>query len=92
MTVDIHFRSLIELSSNFMSCYSDASKIGQSDSAIIALSLSLRFKIFGGSNLVLLSKSLEEGLKLAVSQWSLHLFLMIQYILMHYLYSPGKAE
>ena len=92
MSVDIHFRSLIELSSKLMNCYKDASKLGQSDSAVIALSLSLRFKIFDGCNLVLLSNSFEDWLKLTVSQWALHLFLMIQYNLMHYFYYPGKAE
>ena len=74
MTVDIHFRFLIELSSKYMSCYKDASKLGQSDSAMIALDLSLRFKLFGGSNLALLSKSYEEYLKLTVSQWVLMSF------------------
>ena len=50
-----------------MNCYKDALKIGQVVSAMIALAISLRFKLFGGYNLALLSTSLGDGLKLTVS-------------------------
>ena len=75
-----------------MNCYKDASKLGQSDSAMIALGLSLRFKLLGGYNLALLSKSFDEWLELTVSQWALHLFVTIQYNLMHYFYYIDEAE
>ena len=65
------FRSTNEISSNFMTCYNEALKIGQLDSAMIALNLSVRFKMLGGCNLGLISKSFGEWLKLAVSRWAL---------------------
>lgn len=67
-----------------MSCYNDASEIGQVDSAMIALKQSVRFKLLGGYNLALIAKSFEEEewLELTVSNkmflWSQHLFLAIQ--------------
>jgi len=63
-TVDIYFTPPRDISSKMIGCYHDAEKIGQVDSAMLALFCVWKFKLLGGHNLSLIMKSFKDQLEL----------------------------